>query len=139
MICAVGCDPVSIAPDAGVDIGDCYQGNYTINDAAGMIFFKSYTCITGNLAINIHDDVIVDLPHLLSVKMSLYIHDNDNLADLSGLENLESIDGDLWIFNNPVLPDCEACDLLDQLGETPEILKVHNNLDDACAPVPEGC
>ena len=40
---------------------------------------------------------------------------------------------------NYALPDCEACDLLDQLTSGPSAIDVHNNLDDACTPVPVNC
>lgn len=150
LVLLVGCGPVTGVVDAGVDGGGdaggdaraddkCYQGNYTINDSSDMNFFKSYSCITGNLAINVHDDVIVDLPSLSSVGMSFYVHDNDDLATLAGLGSLGFVGEDLWVINNPTLPDCEVCDFIDQLEDLTEALKVHNNLDDACTPVPDGC
>ena len=49
------------------------------------------------------------------------------------------MNGILWIYSNEVLPDCEVCDLLDQLTTTPAPIDVHDNLDDSCTPVPVGC
>jgi len=40
---------------------------------------------------------------------------------------------------NPLLPDCEVCELLDQLTSGPASITVGDNLDDACTPVPTGC
>ncbi len=64
---------------------------------------------------------------------------NPVLANLDGLSNILSVAGDLTIFNNDLLPDCEACDLLDQFASAPITIYVHDNLDDSCTPVPAGC
>jgi hypothetical protein len=40
---------------------------------------------------------------------------------------------------NAVLPDCEVCDLLDQLTDGPPSTNVMENLDDSCTPVPDNC
>jgi len=45
----------------------------------------------------------------------------------------------LWIIDNPVLPDCEACDLLDQLTTGPSSTDVYTNFNDSCTPVPGNC
>jgi hypothetical protein len=45
----------------------------------------------------------------------------------------------LHAYNNDVLPDCEVCDLLDQLTSAPTSIDVHDNLADTCTPVPTGC
>ena len=64
---------------------------------------------------------------------------NDFITNLDGLGALTSMNGILWIYSNDVLPDCEVCDLLDQLTTTPAPIDVHDNLDDSCTPVPVGC
>jgi hypothetical protein len=40
---------------------------------------------------------------------------------------------------NAALPDCEACDLLDQLTSAPFSTNIHDNLSDSCTPVPANC
>ena len=45
----------------------------------------------------------------------------------------------LNISDNNTLPDCEACDLLDQLISVPVAIDVYYNLDDTCTPVPDNC
>ncbi len=40
---------------------------------------------------------------------------------------------------NGSLPDCEACEVLDQLTSGPTSIDVHDNLDDLCTPVPANC
>jgi hypothetical protein len=47
----------------------------------------------------------------------------------------------LAITLNGSLPDCEVCELLDQLTLGPIYMNmdVHNNLDDSCTPVPSNC
>lgn len=47
--------------------------------------------------------------------------------------------GYLYITWNAVLPDCEMCDLLDQLATVPSTIDVYDNLDDICTPVPANC
>jgi hypothetical protein len=61
------------------------------------------------------------------------------LAGSDGLVSLVELSGVLEVFYNASLPDCEVCDLLDQLSGAPIGLYVQNNLDDSCTPVPEGC
>lgn len=39
------------------------------------------------------------------------ILENSNLHSLAGLDNLESVEDDLMVSNNDVLPTCEAQDL----------------------------
>ena len=64
---------------------------------------------------------------------------NAALTSLNGLSGITSVSGTLEIYGNYVLPDCEACDLLDQITSGPTTLNVGNNLDDTCTPVPENC
>ena len=68
-----------------------------------------------------------------------HIYWDDALTTLDGLNGLTSVGGYLRIFYNGVLPDCEVCDLLDQLTSWPIGINVYDNLDDACTPVPAGC
>ena len=69
----------------------------------------------------------------------MVIQNNDALTNLDGLSALTTFDGDFLIQHNDALPDCEMCDLLDQLTSTPNWTYVHDNLDDACTPVPGSC
>jgi hypothetical protein len=45
----------------------------------------------------------------------------------------------LIAWGNDILPDCEVCDLLEQLDSAPDPIDVSDNLDDACTPVPDNC
>jgi hypothetical protein len=47
--------------------------------------------------------------------------------------------GDLLVYYNVALADCEMCDLLDQLTAGPGAIDVHDNLSDSCTPVPDNC
>ena len=70
----------------------------------------------------------------------MFILWNDGLTSLDGLSGITVVDGDMWICGNDVLPDCEVCDLLDQLTSGPAWLDdVTGNLDDTCTPVPDNC
>jgi len=55
------------------------------------------------------------LDNLTSVG-DLIIDGNPNLASLAALENLPSLSGDLWIYDNLSLPTCEAEWLRDNIG-----------------------
>jgi hypothetical protein len=69
----------------------------------------------------------------------LDINSNASLDNLDGLGNLIQLNGDLLIYDNPDLPECEACDLLDQLTLGPSSTDVYDNLSDTCTPVPDNC
>ena len=70
---------------------------------------------------------------------SLAIVGNAALTNLTGLSALTSVDNLFHVIDNPNLPDCEVCSVLDQLTSSPTDINVHDNLDDSCTPVPAGC
>jgi hypothetical protein len=45
----------------------------------------------------------------------------------------------LLVHENSTLPNCEVCELLDQLLTGPVLLHVYDNLFDTCTPVPDNC
>lgn len=65
----------------------------------------------------------------------LHINLNDALTNLDGLNSLTSA-ATILIANNAALPDCEVCELLDQLSVLPPSIFVHDNLVDSCTPAP---
>ena len=69
----------------------------------------------------------------------LNIYGNGAVTSLDGLNALTSVVGGVHIYENAALPDCEACDLLDQLATAPVPIDVHDNQSDACTPVPANC
>ena len=69
----------------------------------------------------------------------LTIEWNPLITNLDGLSALTSVGERLSITVNDILPDCEACDILDQLTSTPTTIEVYDNLDDSCTPVPTNC
>ena len=79
------------------------------------------------------------LSNITSVGWSLDIEFNYALTNLDGLSSLTSVGWILHIEKNYALPDCETCDLLDQLTTGPSSIDVHNNLTDTCTPVPANC
>jgi hypothetical protein len=91
--------------------------------------------VAGNDAL----DNLDGLSGLASVFWSLQIIDNDALTSLDGLSSLTAVGLGYETTNNLALPDCESCDLLDQLTTEPPSIDVHDNLDDACTPVPDNC
>jgi hypothetical protein len=49
------------------------------------------------------------------------------------------VGGYLEISVNDILPDCEACDLLDQLTSGPTSMLIQENIHDTCTPAPDNC
>jgi len=119
-----------------------WDGNFSINSPGDLTNFSGTTEITGNL--NINGSSLTDLvgleclmwvgghlrinahPNLASldglqslttIGDYLRIYDNDSLTTILQLASLEEIGltADLSIYNNPVLPNCEAEDLRDRL------------------------
>ncbi len=110
------------------------------------------------------NDLLTDLSGLSSLVRvrGLNIAGNAALTGLDGAVCLQSIFGDfnlrmtpavetvslprlravrysLSFQDNDALPDCQACDLLDQLTVAPDKIKVYDNFGDTCSPVPENC
>ncbi len=114
------------------------------------------------------NDLLADLSGLSSLARvgGLSIVGNAALTGLDGAACLQSIYGDfdirmtpavetislprlravrsrLHFLDNDALPDCEACELLDQLTLGPDYINVYDNFGDnlghVCSPVPENC
>jgi len=95
------------------------SGNVSLTNLNGL---SGLTSVTGNLLIG-----------------NDYNGGNPVLTNLDGLSGLTSVGNEFRIIDNPTLPDCEVCDLLDQLTTAPTSINVHDNLDDTCTPVPTNC
>lgn len=76
---------------------------------------------------------------LAEVSSYLLVADNDGLATLDGLDALTEVGWSLGVRYNAALPDCEVCELIDQLSSLPDPTDVYDNLDDSCTPVPTNC
>jgi len=150
-------------PDAGSDAGDmgCLEGDYTITNSLEALLLQPYTCITGGLRVQAPGLTSLDLPNLEVVEGDLQIIGNgslpsfslSNLVSVGGLNHimyndvltsfdlgsLISLAGELVVYDNVVLPDCVACDLLGQLTSGPASVSVFNNFEDSCSPVPTNC
>ncbi len=145
------------------DLGE-YTGNFEINTQSDVATLAGYTSLSGNLTIDcplcadlselicltsvggnlsiINNDALTNLDGLSAITFvggDLYICENAALTNLDGLSAITSVGEYLGIHGNIPLPDCEVCDLLDQLTNVPTEIEVHDNLDDACTPVPAGC
>ena len=160
---AAGCsddtDPVEC------NLGE-YSGDFETGTQSDIAALTGYTSITGDM--NIHESSSTDLSELIcltsvggdlslednaaltsldglsnvtSVGVDLEIAGNHVLTELDGLSALTSVGDNLWIDQNSVLPDCEVCELLDQLttGPSPSEMCVEDNLADTCTPVPANC
>ncbi len=76
------------------------------------------------------------LDALVTIGEGLSISNNERLHDISGLSSFEKGGHLLWITGNAALPDCQATDLVDQLGlhanSTEDNVCIQENLDDGC-------
>ena len=106
-----------------------------LDGLSGITSVGDYLNISGNGALTNLDG----LSGITSVGGNSWIQYNMALTNLDGLAALTSVAGDLLVYFNTALPDCEACDLLDQLTVEPTSIEVHDNLGDSCTPVPDNC
>ena len=128
---------------ASVDRDFLVGGNNTLANLNGL---DAVTTVGGCLQIGSlkleGNDAIANLDGLsalTSVGEDLQIRYNGALTNLDGLSALTSVSDEFWIHYNDILPDCEACDLLDQLTTASTSIEVLANLDDDCTPVPTNC
>jgi len=63
----------------------------------------------------------------LSIHHSHCKHPNAELADISGLDRLESVGGDILIQDNPKLPNCAAEALVERLKFFPGVATIDGN------------
>ena len=125
-----------------VDMDLWIYENNTLTNLSGL---SSITSVGWCLAISDNPALtnLDGLSALTSVNegmvFGLLIDNNASLTNLDGLSALTSVGDNFLIHFNDILPDCEACDLLDQLTTPPISIEVHTNLDDTCTPVPAGC
>jgi hypothetical protein len=124
--------------DAGADAGDdsgaddCLEGSFSIMNSLDVDALEPYPCVTGNLVVSAPGMTSLDLPNLVSIGEGLGIINNDSLADLDGFGALATVGGDLQIGNNASLPQCKACDLLEQLVDFTGMFVSSGNQADDC-------
>ena len=120
-------------------------GNLTIRSNPIIANLDGLSGLTGSLGVTLwieDNDALNNLDGLngiTSVSDSIRIRCNDVLTNLDGLSGLTSVNYWLMIDSNSTLPDCEVCDLLDHLTNSPNDIDVHDNLADSCTPVPASC
>ena len=117
-----------------VSIGECTTLT-GLNGLSGITAVDDTLYVSGNTSLTSLDG----LGALESLGGGLSINNNAALANLDGLGTLMSVNWDVTVFDNDALPDCEVCDLLDQFTSAPSWTDVHDNLSDACTPVPDNC
>ena len=105
-------------------------------------FFRKF-CIGGKRNIYIgYNEALTNLHGLgglTSVGDQLHITGNPSLSSLEGLTALNQIAHYLRIYANVALPDCEICELAEQLDDGPAGFQVQGNFADECTPVPDNC
>jgi len=131
---ATGCDsPIEVANACGITIGCLPFGNYYFFSQADIDDFQSdfpyCTALEGNVTIYGSDITnLTGLNNLTSIGGDLQIGDydpaNPALTSLTGLENLTSIGGDLHIFDNLALTSLTGLEGLTSIGGN---LPIHYN------------
>ena len=164
--CEWGSDTDTVVDTDSCTMGD-FVGTVSVYSMADIEEAAGYTTIVGDLSImncpmcyelvalsclaEVNGAVTISgvdalpdvdgLDALATVGGDLAIYDNSSLTNLDGLGVLTDVGGEfLSISNNVLLPDCEVCQVLDQLTslvftETDFL----GNLDDTCTPVPDNC
>lgn len=95
-----------------------YFGNLYISSQTDLnAISNQYTTITGNVDISLSD--VVDLSPLNSLEIiggNLWIRNNNNLTSIDGLDNLTTIGGELWIARNAGLVAITGLNNLTKVG-----------------------
>jgi len=107
--------------------------NIGLTDLAG---FGGLTTLETDLVISYMHwlENLDGLDNLTSIGSDIFIHSNEVLTDVTGLESLTSVGGTFFqIYNNIQLPQCEACNVLDQLVGFTGSVSVYGNQADTCA------
>ena len=103
---------ISLVQDPPVWQFDCI-----IKDNADIQSLKAFTAITGSLTIsNSNLSNLTGLENITSIGGDLRIFENSTLKNLTGLENLTSVGGDLEIFDNDALTSLTGLDNLTSVG-----------------------
>lgn len=108
------------------------DGNAALESLEGL---SALTHVGGGVRIEKNPQLtsLRGLTSLETVTDYLYINDNERLASIEGLSGLISVGGNLDIGGNPILPQCQACALSDQLETLGGDTIFLRNLDDGCS------
>jgi hypothetical protein len=102
-----------------------YEGDYIINSSADISYLAGYTEINGNLLIN--TGLLIDLSGLENIETvtgDLTISENGLLVTLDGLNGVTTIHGDLKIHSNASLVSLQGLENLVQIGMA---ISIHSN------------
>ena len=91
------------SPEMAISITDCPQLTSLDGFPQGLDHIGHDITISNNPVLN----DIEALSNLLVVT-SLFIRDNDGLQQLTGLDNIQAVEGSLMVFRNPQLADCTS-------------------------------
>jgi hypothetical protein len=124
----------ALTSTAGLAIFD----NEALTNLDGL---SGITSLSSALEIGWNDALtnIDGLSALTSVDSYVAIWENPALTNLDGLSALTFVDSYFQVRECPAVPDCEACEIIDQLTTEPSSIQVYDNLDDDCTPVPNNC
>ncbi len=106
------------------DNSPIWQGNYYIRDNKDIQLLNGYTAVAGNVEIGsitqlpLYSDIknLEGLNSLNTIEGDLIIFNNENLASLSGLQNLNTVGGGLYIISNYALTNLSGLRNLSEIG-----------------------
>lgn len=146
-----GCDGNGLLDDViGALIGDnnetglcdkgVWEGRFLVETSEDLLLLKGYTSIDGSLVITstnlqnlnglecletvssmsiLHNGLLEDITGIngiTTVTGDIYIHDNEHLTNLDGLDHLTSVGGDFEIAMNPMLSDLNGLNSLSNVS-----------------------
>ncbi len=106
---------------------------------AGLDGLAGLTSIPVNLTVTSTGVTSLEGLHNVTSIGEVTIQGNSELTSLDGLRSLTRIFTHVQIYGNERLPDCEVCQMLEQLTSSPTTIGASGNLDDTCTPVPDSC
>ncbi len=108
-------------------IGDWWSGNEVLSNLDGL---NGLATVGEGIFIGFNSELtsLAGLANVSSISGELIIIHNASLTSLSGLENItDTTITHVWIYNNPVLTECNIQSLCEYLADIPEMIGIYNN------------
>lgn len=108
------------------DIAPVWQGNYFIENSRDVELLKNYTAVAGSLVISGKVKSLKGLESLTLIGRTLSVsgsYKKTLMTNLSGLQNIRSVGGDLQIDSNEALKSLSGLQNIQSIGGDLEILR----------------
>jgi len=110
-----------------LQIGYLWGGNPSLASLSGL---DNLTSIGGGLIIAYNEVLtsLMGLDNVTSIGGDLGIYNNASLTSLSGLENVNASSiNRIWIYENPVLTECQIQSICEYLADLHDMIGIYNN------------